>query len=388
MRILKISDVYFPRVNGVSTSIETFRRDLITLGHEVVLVAPAYPHGEPQQSEDPAICRVAARAVPRDPEDRIMSLAALRRTLAGLLARKFDVVHIHTPFLAHYAGLRFAKAQGTPVIATYHTLFEEYLHHYVPLLPRILGRSLARRFSRSQCNQLDAVIAPSQAMREALLAYGISKRIEILPTGLPAERFRAGDGSAFRRRHDLPRGRPLLLFVGRAAHEKNIGFLFEMMLELKSLGCDALLLIAGEGPAAGALRAQATRMGLDGSVRFLGYFERSGELQDCYSAADVFVFASLTETQGLVLLEAMAQGVPVVAIPRMGTVDILGPNLGCRQAPLDSGGFARVVRDLLADAAARSALGEEARRYAQTWGSAAMAQRLALLYASLGPRGP
>ena len=282
-------------------------------------------------------------------------------------------------------GLRFAREQGTPVVATYHTLFEEYLHHYVPLIPRKITGSLARRFSRSQCNQVDAVIAPSLAMREALLNYGIKKRIEILPTGLPAARFRPGDGAAFRRRHDLAEGRPLLLFVGRAAHEKNIGFLLEMMLELRKLRPDALLLIAGEGPAADSLRSQARRLGLDGSVRFLGYFERSGELQDCYSAADVFVFSSLTETQGLVLLEAMAQGVPVVAIPRMGTIDILGPGLGCRQAPNDRKGFAQMVHDLLADRAVCKALGEQARQYAHSWASIAMAERLSALYASLRP---
>src|ERR1700675_1959734 len=216
------------------------------------------------QAADPSIRRVPARAVPRDPEDRIMSFGGLRRTLAELSARKFDVVHIHTPFLAHYAGLRFARPQRTPVIATYHTLFEEYLHHYVPLLPRKVTGGLARRFSRSQCNQLDAVIAPSQAMQQSLVAYGITKPIEILPTGLPAERFRAGDGKAFRRRHGFHLDQPLLLFVGRAAHEKNIGFLLEMMLELRTLRPDAVLLIAGEGPAEHSLRAQATRLGLDG----------------------------------------------------------------------------------------------------------------------------
>jgi glycosyltransferase involved in cell wall biosynthesis len=314
-----------------------------------------------------------------------MSFGGLRRTLAALTQRKFDVVHIHTPFLAHYAGLRFAREQGAPVVATYHTLFEEYLHHYVPLLSRRITGGLARRFSRSQCNQLDAVIAPSQAMQQALLTYGISSRIEILPTGLPAERFQAGDGSAFRRRHGLEEKRPLLLFVGRAAHEKNIGFLLEMMLELRKRSPDALLLIAGEGPAAHSLRAQTTRLGLDGAVRFLGYFDRGGELQDCYSAADVFVFSSLTETQGLVLLEAMAQGVPVVAIPRMGTIDILGPGLGCRHAPNDRKGFAEVVSGLLADRSALSALGAQARQYAETWASIRMAQRLAALYASLTP---
>jgi len=162
MRILKISDVFFPRVNGVSTSIDTFRRDLEALGHEVVLVAPAYSRGsaDPRETADPSIVRVPGRAVPRDPEDRIMSWSGLRRALAELASRKFDVVHIHTPFLAHYAGLGFAREQGTPVVATYHTLFEEYLHHYVPLLPRAITGGLARLFSRSQSNQLDAVIAP------------------------------------------------------------------------------------------------------------------------------------------------------------------------------------------------------------------------------------
>jgi glycosyltransferase involved in cell wall biosynthesis len=313
-----------------------------------------------------------------------MSFGGLRRTLADLAPRKFDVVHIHTPFLAHYAGLKFARQHGIPVVATYHTLFEEYLHHYVPLLPRKITGGMARRFSRSQCNQLDAVIAPSQAMQAALRAYGINSRIEVLPTGLPAERFQAGDGSAFRRRHGLDLNQPLLLFVGRAAHEKNIGFLLEMMLELRKLRPDTLLLIAGEGPAEGSLRAQAARLGLNESVRFLGYFDRGGELQDCYSAADVFVFSSVTETQGLVLLEAMAQGVPVVAIPRMGTIDILGPGLGCRHAPLDRQGFAEVVSALLADREACQALGAQAREYAESWSSMRMAQRLSALYASLG----
>src|SRR5271170_1067556 len=385
MRILKVSDVFFPRVNGVSTSIETFRRDLTALGHEVVLVAPEYSRAAAVggAAADPSIVRVPARAVPRDPEDRIMSRRGLRRVLDALPYARFDVVHIHTPFLAHYAALKFARAHEIPVVATYHTLFEEYLHHYVPLLPRAITGAMARRFSRSQCNEMDAVIAPSLAMKAALLDYGIDTHIEVLPTGLPAERFQAGDGAAFRLRHNLAAEQPLLLFVGRAAHEKNIAFLIEMMIELREMRPDAMLLIAGEGPADGSLRAQAARLGLKDRVRFLGYFDRGGELQDCYSAADLFVFSSLTETQGLVLLEAMAQGVPVVAIPRMGTIDILGGEHGCRHAPLDRKGFAQVVRDVLADRGALRALGVEAREYARSWASINMARRLAALYASL-----
>ncbi|MFI4889981.1 MAG: glycosyltransferase [Steroidobacterales bacterium] len=385
MRILKVSDVYFPRVNGVSTSIETFRNDLIGLGHEVVLVAPQYAAAAagPAANASQPILRIAARSVPRDPEDRIMSWSALTRTLNELGHGRFDVVHIHTPFLAHYAGLRFARAFRVPVIATYHTLFEEYLHHYVPLVPRALTRPMARRFSRSQCNQLDQIVAPSRAMHDALRTYGITRPIEILPTGLAQDQFRDGDGVAFRARHAIAAERPVLLFVGRAAHEKNIGFLLEMLVDLRRRRPDVLLLIAGEGPASADLRARASQLGLGDSVRFVGYFDRGSELQDCYRAADIFVFASLTETQGLVLLESMAQGIPVVAIPKMGTVDILAPLRGCRHAPHTIDGFAATVDELLADAPGRRALGADARIYAQEWASRSLAQRLAQLYQSL-----
>jgi 1,2-diacylglycerol 3-alpha-glucosyltransferase len=385
MRILKVSDVYFPRVNGVSTSIETFRRDLIALGHEVMLVAPDYAGAGADQPADSSasIARVAARKVPLDPEDRIMAWRALRNALKALGGRRFDVVHIHTPFLAHYAALRFARELKIPVLATYHTLFEEYLHYYVPLLPRAVTGPLARRFSRSQCNQLDLIIAPSRAMHDALRAYGIVRRIEILPTGLPQDRYVAGDGAAFRARHGIDAKRPILLFVGRAAHEKNIGFLLQMLVSLLRRRPEALLLIAGEGPALPDLRAQARQLQLGESVHFMGYFDRGGELNDCYSAADVFVFASLTETQGLVLLEAMAQGVPVVATPKMGTVDILAPLRGCRHAPLDADGFASVVDSLLANTGALRALGTEALSFAREWESQRTARRLADLYQSL-----
>ncbi|HMD58406.1 MAG TPA: glycosyltransferase, partial [Steroidobacteraceae bacterium] len=121
MRILFVSDVYFPRVNGVSTSINTFRTDLQRLGVDSVLVAPAYAAND--SAEEPGICRVPAGRVPRDPEDRRMHWGALRRTLMQLPGR-FDLVHVQSPFLAHYAGVRYAHDAGIPVVETYHTLFE------------------------------------------------------------------------------------------------------------------------------------------------------------------------------------------------------------------------------------------------------------------------
>jgi 1,2-diacylglycerol 3-alpha-glucosyltransferase len=196
MRVLFISDVYFPRVNGVSTSIRTFREDLTAQGVATLLVAPQYG-GDAAPEAD--IVRVAAARVPGDPEDRRMRWGALTRTLDGLPRGSFDLVHIHTPFVAHYAGVRAARRAGVPCVATYHTFFEEYLHHYVPALPHALGRIAARHFTRSQCAAVQALIAPSEPMRAVLGDYGVTTPIHVLPTGLPADRFRDGDGAAFRR---------------------------------------------------------------------------------------------------------------------------------------------------------------------------------------------
>src|SRR5690348_7675724 len=128
MRVLFVSDVYFPRVNGVSTSIRTFRSDLAELGVESTLVAPAYPNAK--EDHEPGIIRVPAGSVPMDPEDRRFHRSKLRAVLDRSLASRIDVVHIHTPFLAHYAAARFARENSLPLVATYHTFFEDYLHHY------------------------------------------------------------------------------------------------------------------------------------------------------------------------------------------------------------------------------------------------------------------
>jgi len=376
VRVLFISDVYFPRVNGVSTSIRTFRTDLAEQGVETLLVAPRY--GTEQQ--EAGVLRIAAAGVPQDPEDRRMRWRALTRALDARPRGEFDLVHIHTPFVAHYAGVRCARRAQVPCIATYHTFFEEYLHHYVPVLPRALGRWAARHFTRSQCAAVQALIAPSEPMRAVLSAYGVRTGIHVLPTGLAADRFRAGDGGAFRAQAGIAPARPLVTYIGRVAHEKNIGFLVHMFRRVLAQVPEALLVIAGEGPAREGLRAQVASLGLSAQVHFAGYLERDTALLDCYAAADVFVFASRTETQGLVLLEAMAQGVPVVSTAELGTRSILVPQSGALVVPEQEATFAAAVVRVLTQPGLRADLASRGRAYAHTWSSAAMARRLAALY--------
>jgi glycosyltransferase involved in cell wall biosynthesis len=384
VRVLFISDVYFPRVNGVSTSIRTFRADLANEGVETHLVVPRYDDAAPASvSEEPQVLRVSAARVPGDPEDRRLRWGALTRALDALPREDFDLVHIHTPFVAHYAGTRFARRAGIACVATYHTFFEEYLHHYLPILPRRAGRVLARTFTRSQCAQVQALIAPSEPMRAVLGGYGITTPIHVLPTGLAADRFRAGDGQAFRARAGVGAAVPLVTYIGRVAHEKNIGFLVQVFVAVLAAVPEAVLVIAGEGPARESLRAQVAALGLAPHVHFAGYLDRDTQLLDCYAAADAFVFASRTETQGLVLLEAMAQGAPVVSTAELGTRSILVPESGALVVAEEREAFAAAVVRVLREPGLRAELASRGRAYARTWSSAVMARRLKDLYAQL-----
>jgi len=378
VKILFISDVYFPRVNGVSTSIRTFVGELQAMGHEVHLIAPDYGIAT---EDEKWIKRVPARSIYFDPEDKLMRYGKALAGLNELRSEDYDIVHVHTPFIAHYLGIKLARLLAVPCVETYHTFFEDYLHHYLPWLPRSFARGFARMVSRRQCNAVDAIVAPSQPMLDVLRQYGVKTNAEVIPTGLQPHSFAPADGAAFRAKYGIAPERPLALYVGRVAFEKNIDFLLRMTSELREQQPDVLLLVTGEGPAEASLHALAKELNLQGNIQFIGYLDRNTELNACYKAADVFVFSSKSETQGLVLLEAMAQGVPVVAIAELGTKSILIEGEGALIAPEDEVEFADKVFSLLSDADKRAKLGEAARSYAkERWTSAKQAERMVKFY--------
>lgn len=380
MKILFVSDVYFPRVNGVSTSIETFRTNLRALGHTVHLVAPDYLTPSADETD---VLRVPARSVPLDPEDRFMSYRWVMQQIDTFRAESYDIIHVQTPFVAHYLGTNLSRLLGVPCVETYHTFFEEYLYHYIPLLPRKLLRFAAKRFSRHQGNSLDGMVVPSHPMLQVLRDYGITTPTEVIPTGIAPESFVAGDRAAFRQKYGIAQDRPMLLFVGRVAHEKNIDFLLKVADRVRHEIPDVLFVIAGEGPARESLASEVATLGLGENVMFLGYLNRNTELNSCYCSADIFIFASRTETQGLVLLEAMAQGVPVVSTAELGTRDVLKEGLGVWIAQEELGDFSGKVVNMLGDAQTRKDLGMSGCDYAHEWSASRQAQQMLLFYRSV-----
>jgi len=380
MNILFISDVFFPRVNGVSTSINTFATELKALGHQVTLIAPSYTD---EDKHEEWIVRVPSHKIYFDPEDRLMKFGKLKALLPWIREKHFDIIHIHTPFTAHYVGIHFGKKLDIPVVETYHTFFEDYLHHYLPFIPQFISRKLARTISRRQCNAVDGIVSPSKPMLDVLKQYGIKTPADVVATGLDASSFAKVDGEHFRISHDIPLDQPMLLFVGRVAHEKNINFLLEMHVKLLKNHPNTLLVITGEGPAEESIKQSIDKLGITNKVRMIGYLDRSHELIACYKAADIFVFASKSETQGLVLLEAMAQGTAVVALAELGTKSILIEGEGVLIAKDDTHDFADKVSALLSDATNRQMIGERGRQYVQEkWGADVLAKKVAKFYKS------
>jgi glycosyltransferase involved in cell wall biosynthesis len=268
-------------------------------------------------------------------------------------------------------------------VESYHTYFEEYVANYLPWFPSKVLRFFVRRFSRRLCESVDHLIVPTAEMAEVLRGYGIGTPSTVVPTGIRLEEFAHGDAARFRSAHGIGEAQLLLLTVSRLAIEKNIDFLLEVARILKREFDDFVFVIAGEGPDAPRLGRLTRTLGLDEHVRFLGNLDRYTALVDCYSAADVFMFASSTETQGLVLIEAMACGAPIVSTAVMGTATVLRDTHSALISEGDVNAFAANVARLLRSPKERAAFSAAGPPDAEKWSAGALMRKVVSMYEHL-----
>jgi glycosyltransferase involved in cell wall biosynthesis len=241
---------------------------------------------------------------------------------------------------------------------------------------------MVQRLSKRYCDACDVVVAPSSSIRDELLAFQVRSRIEVIPTGIATSNFQHTSPDTFRRSYGLEPADRCLLFAGRLAQEKNIDFLLYALREIAQRDDRAKLLLAGDGPAKFHLRALAQELGIWDRVHFLGYLH-GPELADCYAAADLFVFSSLTETQGLVVLEALAAGTPVVAVGGMGVNETLAAGRGGILTRPNVAEFAATVESMLTDQRLYDRKKSECRDEAEKWSSATTSRRMLDLYQAI-----
>lgn len=336
MRIGIFSECYHPIQNGVVASIDALCDGLRAAGHDAIVVAPTVRAAELM----PAVC------VPSLP---LPTRTAYRLVLPLLDARKrarvksFSIIHTHSPFVTGWMGVRYARRFGLPLVFTYHTRLEEYAH-YVPF-ERNATRRAASTLTRTYANLADTVIVPTPSMETRLRALGVSAPIAVVPTGLDVARFAAGRRDPeWRRNLGVGEDGRIVLLVSRLAREKNVELAFASLAALKDPRVH--LVLAGDGPERPALEAATEAGGIASRVHFVGHVPREA-LPDVYASADAFVFPSTTETQGLVLAEALVAGLPVVAVDTPATRDVVAETGSL--VPSDPAAVAAALRETLSD---------------------------------------
>lgn len=347
MNIVMVTNTFTPHVGGVARSVSTFTEEFRRRGHRVLVVAPTFP-GHPAEEAD--VVRV--RALQKfNGSDFSVVLAPSRRLTRAVDAFSPDIVHSHHPFLLGSTAMRLARRHGAPLVFTHHTFFERYTHYVRPDSAAL--KRFAVRLATNYANLSAEIFAPSKGVAAILAERQVRTPIRVVPTGIPVAGYRGGDGAAFRRGIGLPEGAMVVGTVGRLAEEKNLGFLARALARFLAAHPAAFGLIVGEGPSRGAMAETFARAGVGGRVRFAGILE-GAELVSAYKAMDVFAFSSLSETQGLVLAEAMAAGVPVVALEATGVNDLLCDGENGRLLPAaDEAAFAAALAEIAESPPAR-----------------------------------
>lgn len=316
MRILMMTNTFTPHVGGVARSVEAFTGEYRRMGHEVLVVAPEF---EGMRENEKGVVRVAAISNfnGSDFSVRIPFHGSLSSDLESF---KPDIVHSHHPFMLGDTAVRAAHKCQVPLVFTHHTMYEQYTH-YVPADSPAMRR-FAIRLSVGYCNLCDHVIAPSESVAKLLRERGVERAITVLPTGVDVDRFARGSGPGFRAALDLPADAFIVGHLGRLAPEKNLLFLAEAMALFLRGEPRAHCLVVGRGPSENEIREVFERERVADRLHLLGILQGS-LLISAYRAMDVFAFASQSETQGMVLTEAMAAGTPVVAVDAPGVREVV-----------------------------------------------------------------
>jgi 1,2-diacylglycerol 3-alpha-glucosyltransferase len=378
VNVLMMTNTYLPHRGGVARSVGSFTDALRGRGHRVLVVAPTFENAPAEEKDvlrTPALQKFNG-------SDFSVRLPVPGLLFAALERMEPDVVHSHHPFLLGDTALRIAALRNRPLVFTHHTMYERYTH-YVPGDSPALKR-FAIQLATEYANLCDHVVAPSQSVAEVLKSRGVSTPISCIPTGIDPGRFSRGDGAFARRRYGIPQSAFVVGHIGRLAPEKNLGFLARAVAAFVRTDSRAHFLVVGSGPAEEEVRSVFAEAGLDHRLHLVGPLDAE-DLANAYHALDVFAFASQSETQGMVLAEAMTAGVPVIAVVAPGVREVVHDGQNGRLLDGDAEtAFAEALAALAAlDRGAYRALTDQARATAADFSLDRCTGRLLDLYGQL-----
>ncbi|TDR53370.1 glycosyltransferase involved in cell wall biosynthesis [Halomonas ventosae] len=380
MNVLMFTNTYLPIVGGVSESVQRLKHQLQAAGHRVLVVAPRL-EGQPREERD--VVRVVA-VQHFNGSDFSLPVPIPGQLHEAIEAFEPDIVHAHHPFLLGDTAARAAETYGLPLVFTHHTLYEHYTHYVPGDSPRM------QRFAVALATQYtwlcDEVIAPSESIQDLLRRREANPRISVVPSGVDTARFAVGDRAHWRHRLGIPEAAYVIGHLGRLALEKNLAFLAGAVAEALVRAPGAHFLVVGEGEARGDIQAIAEARGVAGRLHFTGRLHGQA-LIDAYHAMDVFAFASHSETQGMVVAEAMAAGLPVVAIEAPGVREVVVDGRNGRLLAADDLDAMAEALAALTDPGVRLPLAEAALETAAEYDEPRCAERCLAVYRRAIARG-
>ncbi len=378
MKIAMFTNNYKPYIGGVPISIEHLAQALRERGHRVYVFAPTYQ----EQEEEPDVIRYPSFPVS-------IAKAPVPDVLTRIFEKKvkelgIEVIHVHHPAIVGNVALYLKKKYGIPVVFTYHTRYEQYLHYIKPLAYLERRTGVIEKYLEYFCKKCDLLAAPTPGIRDYLEQKNLGTPVRVLPTGIPGECFRPDfDRAGELRRQYKKEADYLFLTVSRLAKEKNLCFQLQGLALLKEQlaerGKTFRHLLIGEGPQQEELKKLAARLGLSKELIFTGNIPNS-EMKEYQAAADAFLFTSKSETQGIVVLEAMAAGNPVVALDATGVRDVVQDGKNgylCRE---EASQWAGQIVKLLSDGAAYRGMSQNALSTAKKYSEDVIAKTAELYY--------
>lgn len=377
MKIAMFTNTYLPHVGGVARSVHTYEEEFRRRGFGVKIIAPEFKGAEESTEH---VCRVPAL---QNFNGSDFSLRLPQPYLVSDCLDDFEphVIHSHHPFLLGDAALRAAYERQLPLIFTHHTMYEQYTH-YVPLDSDAMKR-VAIQMATEYCNLCHHVIAPSDSIKRLLEKRGVDVPITTIPTGIDLNFFGGGNRQGFREKMAIPQDALVVGHVGRLAAEKNLSFLANAVGEYLATHDRAVFLVVGDGPHREKMSDILHSVAAPHQIVLAG--RRTGQdLADAYAAMDIFAFASQSETQGMVIAEAMASGNPVVALDGPGIREIVDDSNGqLLNGTASESDFAQALSHLTGNIQHLRKIADAARESAKPYGLESCADRLSELYATL-----
>jgi len=375
MKIGFFTNSYRPLMYGSATSVESFRVALEKLGHEVFVFAPkfwGYQQQNPKVIEYPSIMYGYKIKYPLP----FTWLPSVRNRAKEL---KIDLVHSHHPFSVGQDGLRAAKEMGIPLIFTHHARYADYTHYVLPILPQKMIKNIIQGKVTRYANKCDRVLAPSESIKKYIQQHDVKTKVEVVSTGIEWDRFQIGNGGQVRKKFGIGEDKKVILSLGRLDQEKNLEYLTQAVAQAMKNDDNSVFLVVGEGSSMETMKKIIGKEGLSSRVIFTGLVDQK-MVQDYYAVGDVFVCASKTETQGMTITEAMAAGLPIVALDATGISDQV--ENGQTGFLVDESGreFSEKLKHVLANENLRRQIGERAREAAKQMDIMNQARKLEYIY--------